>query len=1236
MFCNKSVNQDKVQLVERLLDDLEPSTYKKGLNYYANKSIELVSEGAGLYHFEVEGSRAYYYDVHINLGDDIEMEIDRTFCDCPQLEDFYECKHVAAALLYINENVELTEDVELFPSNSIQGDLFSKSLPLQFLIAEDELDKLPGIFPDTPSTPIHYQFHGIHLIPDGIIYSMYLNGSTIELRVIYDSKSGQLELGYPTYYNYDLYKIYQFLKERFSEKFRDQDYLTQKIRDQTKKRILEEKGLIQAVNNWKEAIDFKFSGNEIFPVYTGELEGYREPEEFVKNFLQINQKPEIDQLEDLKKSDLFKEMGKYNLGFGLTKIGQNLKVHPLIGKGKKSDPRGLHTRLDILQDSRDPRLENRQGIPELLDVMNSYTIGQDKKEVQRVWAAGLEFFRQAAPYSIILMRDYMDHVRTLTRRDLYTELQPVETQVKFKLEDLGNFYKLRLLLCFEEREHVFDPVTDGKKLLGTLFFLKERLLFFKNFREYQGFTTLFKILPYQFPKNQLERVIDKIILPLCSYLPFEDDLELLQWTSPDENPEEELYISELAGMVAFIPKVIYGEKFSVNPLDPSYQISPDSKLIWERDLQQEQEYVNFLENLHPHLDRKSHPLFMVLPAGNFSHGSWFLQAYEQLKERGVRIYGMENLKIKRYSPFTASISTHFSSDQDWFGIHSQIQFGEEKIPLKTLKKTWDSGERFVQLRDGSLGEIPQNWMKKMIRLLHSGELSGEEIRLNKIHFMLLEEWEDSSEFAEVSHELEEKKKRMEEIAGITSIQAPQRILASLRPYQESGLSWLNFLNENQWGGILADDMGLGKTVQMIALICQLEEKNPQLKVLVVAPTTLLFNWRRELDKFAPHLDYFIHHGSRYETKEELAGHQMVLTSYGLIINDLELLRELEWDLIVADESQAIKNTSSLRYKAMVRLKGKQKIALTGTPIENGIQELYAQMNFTNPGFFKNLNQFKENYLQPIRKADTEVTELLKRQISPFVLRRTKKEVLTELPEKTEEYLFCEMKPAQRATYESKRKEYRDLLLNKIDQEGLEQSKLFVLEGLTRLRQICDSPQLTGEFEEGSSAKIEMLQDHILHQVGNHKILIFSQFVKMLDLIRENLDRRSISYAYLDGKTSLKEREIQVHKFQQKEDVRVFLISLKAGGTGLNLTAADYVYIVDPWWNPAAENQAIDRCYRMGQEKHVMAYRMICKDSIEEKIMELQSSKLKLAKDIIGEGEGILAGLDGKGILELFS
>jgi len=261
---------------------------------------------------------------------------------------------------------------------------------------------------------------------------------------------------------------------------------------------------------------------------------------------------------------------------------------------------------------------------------------------------------------------------------------------------------------------------------------------------------------------------------------------------------------------------------------------------------------------------------------------------------------------------------------------------------------------------------------------------------------------------------------------------------------------------------------------------------------------------------------------------------------------------------------------------------------------------------------------------------------LQRKIQPFILRRTKKEVLTELPEKTEEYLYCEMDAVQRKIYDAYRNEYRDYLLKKFEEEGSESSKMYVLEGLTRLRQVCDSTDLVPNNEgKSASAKIETLLEHITEKTGNHKVLVFSQFVKMLDIVQKKLKENQIEYTYLDGKTSLKEREARVNQFQNDDSKRVFLISLKAGGTGLNLTAADYVYILDPWWNPAVENQAIDRCYRMGQEKHVMAYRMVCTNTIEEKIMLLQQAKTKMAKEVIAEGDSFLGSLDGDGMLALF-
>jgi SNF2 family DNA or RNA helicase len=351
------------------------------------------------------------------------------------------------------------------------------------------------------------------------------------------------------------------------------------------------------------------------------------------------------------------------------------------------------------------------------------------------------------------------------------------------------------------------------------------------------------------------------------------------------------------------------------------------------------------------------------------------------------------------------------------------------------------------------------------------------------------------------------------------------------------------------------------------------------------------------------------------------------------------LGKFPFNYAVLDESQAIKNPVSHRYKAACLINARNKIALTGTPIENSTFDLFAQMSYANRGFFGGAQKFRENYSTPIDKDENEViADELNKIINPFVLRRTKEMVASELPDKTENILYCEMENDQRRVYDAYRNEYRNRLLNKIEEEGIGKSKMMVLEALTRLRQICDSPVLlnSDEVTENQSVKIKEIIRHITDKTGKHKILIFSQFVKMLGLIQDELAKLNIEYEYLDGQSSSKQREQSVNNFQENENLRVFLISLKAGGTGLNLTAADYVYIVDPWWNPAVENQAIDRCHRIGQNKKVFAYRMICKNTVEEKIIALQNKKKKIAADIIQTDENILKKLNKNDINELFS
>ena len=432
-------------------------------------------------------------------------------------------------------------------------------------------------------------------------------------------------------------------------------------------------------------------------------------------------------------------------------------------------------------------------------------------------------------------------------------------------------------------------------------------------------------------------------------------------------------------------------------------------------------------------------------------------------------------------------------------------------------------------------------------------------------------------------------------------------------------------------------MGLGKTIQVLAFILSQREKVKHNTNLVVVPASLIFNWKAEVEKFAPSIKVkTIYAGERTKTTDTFDDYEIILTSYGTLLSDIRFLKDYRFNYIFLDESQLIKNPDSQRYKAVRMLQSRNKVTMTGTPIENNTFDLYGQLSFACPGLFGSKQQFADLYSTPIDQfKDSRRAEELQQKIRPFILRRTKEQVAKELPDKTEIVLYCEMGAEQREVYEANKKEIQDFILGKQEDE-LPKSSMHVLKSITTLRQICNSAALLADGKSylQASSKIDVLMEQIESKAGKHKILVFSQFVTMLDLIKKQLENCGIKYEYLTGQT--RKRAEVVSSFQQNADIPVFLISLKAGGTGLNLTEADYVYLVDPWWNPAVENQAIDRAYRIGQHKNVMAVRLICPDTIEEKIMKLQATKKDLVKDLIQTDGSLFKNLTKKELLGLLS
>jgi SNF2 family DNA or RNA helicase len=473
--------------------------------------------------------------------------------------------------------------------------------------------------------------------------------------------------------------------------------------------------------------------------------------------------------------------------------------------------------------------------------------------------------------------------------------------------------------------------------------------------------------------------------------------------------------------------------------------------------------------------------------------------------------------------------------------------------------------------------------------------------------------------------------RLQSFRGIKPARESKTFQGRLRDYQRIGLGWLNFLDEFGFGGCLADDMGLGKTVQVLALLesaraaCK-DADRPAAPSLVIAPRSLIHNWIEEASRFAPKLRVMDYTGlGRAEQREQFAGHELIVTTYGTLRRDIGHLKDLSFDYCILDEAQAIKNADSQAAKACRLLSARRRLAMTGTPIENHLGELWSIFEFLNPGLLGRSSLIKHLSSDAV-PPNSAALEAIAKGLRPFLLRRTKEQVLKELPEKTEQTLFCELEKKQRKQYDALLQHYRNSLGKRIESEGLKKSKMHVLEALLRLRQAACHPGLIDQkLRKEPSAKLTTLLGQLEEVLdGGHKALVFSQFTSLLAIVRDHLDRQGIAYEYLDGQT--RDRKARVDRFQQDPACPLFLISLKAGGLGLNLTAADYVFILDPWWNPAVEAQAVDRAHRLGQSRRVFAYRLIAQNTVEEKILQLQAGKRQLAEAIVSADKGVLSKL----------
>ena len=634
---------------------------------------------------------------------------------------------------------------------------------------------------------------------------------------------------------------------------------------------------------------------------------------------------------------------------------------------------------------------------------------------------------------------------------------------------------------------------------------------------------------------------------------------------------------------------------------------------------------------HYYYDRQDNPFSLI---------EW-LNMKEQLL---LQDFALEQRMEVEYYTGDVSINTIVSDKVDWFDVDIIVTVGEYKIPFNHFRKHILKGNKDFVLPEGKVLIFPDEWFEKYSELFSICKGGGTVLQGKKQHAPLLQYALDGLLSAKET-------KMFSEVLDIPVERPtiPPEIKVELRPYQKEGFYWLAHLYNNKFGACLADDMGLGKTLQTITLIQHIYgqsgtntansygqvKKEPSANThgllplfdnsvfpasLVIAPTSLLHNWKNELCRFAPELKTFVYAGNERlnvrDIQKKFSRYNVIICSYGIIRNDIESLCSYPFQMVILDESQYIKNPSSLIYKAVTQLNSDFKMVLTGTPVENSLEDLWAQFNFINEGLLSSFSVFRKDFINRILKEKRkDKEELLKKMINPFMLRRTKEEVAPELPSLTQEVIYCSMTEKHQEAYDAEKNRIRNIIIEAKEHPEIKTNSFVILEGLNKLRQIANHPKLIQSDYTDDSGKFEQIIMSFENlKASNHKVLIFSSFVKHLNLLAEKFNSEGWKYAMLTGETTKREEEIK--RFTDNDDVSCFLISLKAGSTGLNLTAADYVFIIDPWWNPASEMQALSRAHRIGQEKPVIAYRFISSETVEEKILHLQKNKQKLFENFV--------------------
>ncbi|OQP66355.1 helicase SNF2 [Niastella vici] len=810
-------------------------------------------------------------------------------------------------------------------------------------------------------------------------------------------------------------------------------------------------------------------------------------------------------------------------------------------------------------------------------------------------------------------------------------------QLQFEVTKNGNNLQLHTTISINGAPYPLDQFSRYQFLL-----LSGNEYFILSYKDYQTLEWLQDNDPQQYSQNPQE--FSETILAKLEADYTVNRNNLFQKHEIREKPVNRVMLSEISqSFLVLTPQWEYDGFITEGPWKETYELTRNGQAFAiYRNQQDEKALWQLLEGLHPNFEKQLNGYYYV----SFEEAQkkqWFLKVYHKLLELNIQVIGMDMLQHFRYSQHKVTTDVIIKKEiTDALMLNMVIAFGEEKVALTEVQKIIQAGQRAILLQDGSLGILHEEWLQTYGTIIRHGKISGNEIQVPRwLAFSEEETPEGEAILKPVLHNSWLQKWQQWQQDGEMVYEVPSSIQATLRPYQQKGYEWMLLLAEAGAGACLADDMGLGKTLQTISLLThQLTQKATE-RHLIVCPSSLIYNWSQELQKFAPHVKVLIYHGANRAVQDVATGdYQVFITSYGTVRQDIEELCTINLGTIVLDESHNIKNPAAQITKAVDRLQSNFRVALSGTPVMNNTFDLYAQMNFLLPGIFGSREFFRREYADTIdHHRDADKIKTLQRITAPFVLRRTKEQVASDLPAKTEMVMWCAMSDAQKRLYDEVKDSIRQSVFLNIETEGLGKSKLAVLQGMLKLRQICNSPLLLPGEEQTctDSVKTDLLMNELQNNLYNQKVLVFSQFTTMLNLLAEKCREQGISFFHLDGSTPPEKRIEMVNRFQEEGNTtNVFLISLKAGNAGLNLTAAGYVFLFDPWWNTAVQQQAIDRTHRIGQTKNVFAYKMICKDTIEEKIIQLQHHKKQLAEELISEDEGFVKSLTEDDIKYLFS